>query len=312
MLARLLSTAYASVKDADISVLVRGADKAEAMASKGVNTVLFDNFEDYDTIKRAASEHDGTELIDRRVSIRLIDAGILHTASGFHTGIAKSLLAGLAERKQKTGREVYYMHTSGTSNVSDSPALGLYPEYPDNVWCDSDPAHVLSNMRQMNRAFEYPQRTTDLTVVDTGVASGVKTYIFICPILYGEGLGDFHKLTHQVPDMMRRAEKDGYAWIVGDGKGVKNHIHISDLAALFETFLNAILEGREVPSNEKGIFFAENGEHTWQEVGDGIAKAGVELGILTSSEVRHLNLEEATEKLDWHDKTWTESGFVSR
>ena len=204
------------------------------------------------------------------------------------------------------------MHTSGTSNVSGSPVLGLYPDYPPQIWRDSDPAHVLKHLRAMNEAFVYPQRTTDLTVVDTGVATGVKTYVFICPILYGEGLGDFHKLTHQVPDMMRRASKDGYAWIVGEGKGVKNHIHIADLARLFETFLGAILEGRDVPFGDQGIFFAENGEHSWQEVGKGIAKAGVELGILETGEVKHLSLEEATERLDWHDKVWTESGFVSR
>lgn len=204
------------------------------------------------------------------------------------------------------------MHTSGTSNVSDSPVLGLYPDYPNGAWRDTDPAHILRHVRKMNQAFEYPQRATDLTVVDMGMSTGVKTYVFVCPILYGEGLGDFHKLTHQVPDMMRRAEKDGYAWIVGDGKGVKNHIHIADLAALFEIFLNAILEGRDVPFGEKGIFFAENGEHSWQEVGDGIANAGVELGILRSNEVKHLSLEDATERLDWHDRIWTESGFVSR
>lgn len=237
---------------------------------------------------------------------------VLHTASGFHTGIAKSLLEGLAERKARTGNNVYYMHTSGTSNVSDSPILGLYPKYPHGVFHDSDPLHTLENLKYMNEMFEYPQRNTDLTVVRTGSEAGVKTYVFICPILYGEGLGDFHKLTHQVPDMMRRAQKDGYAWIVGEGEGVKNHIHIADLAHLFETFLAAILEGKEVPSGEQGIFFAENGEHSWKEVGEGIAKAGVELGILTKDEVKSVSLEEATDRLDWHDKVWTESGFVSR
>lgn len=237
---------------------------------------------------------------------------VLHTASGFHTGIAKSLLAGLAERKTSTGQDVYYMHASGTSNVSDSPVLGLYPDYPADVWRDSNPAHILHNMRSMNECFEYPQRKTDLTVVDTGLAQKVRTYVFICPILYGEGLGDFHKLTHQVPDMMRRVEKDGFAWIVGDGHGIKNHIHIADLARLFETFLGAILDDKDVPHGERGIFFAENGEHSWQEVGDGIAKAGVEMGLLQGDEVKHLSLEEATEKLDWHDRIWTESGFVSR
>lgn len=309
----LLSTNDAAIRDAEISVLVRGDEKAKAMTAKGLKTVMFESFDDHDTIKQAASEHDRMQVSHLLGTSQLTaKTVVLHTASGFHTGIAKSLLAGLAQRKQTTGQDVFYMHASGTSNVSDSPILGLYPDYPDDVWRDSNPTTILKYLRAMNEAFTYPQRTTDLTVIDTGKSAGVKTYIFICPILYGEGLGDFHKLTHQIPDMMRRAELDGYAWIVGNGDGIKNHIHIADLAHLFETFLSAILEGKNVPFGEDGIFFAENGEHSWQEVGDGIARAGVELGILKTDEVRHVDLEEATKRLDWHDKIWTESGFVSR
>ena len=112
--------------------------------------------------------------------------------------------------------------------------------------------------------------------------------------------------------MMRRAQKHGYAWIIGDGKGVKNHIYTADLAHLFETFLAASLEGKDVPYGEKALFFAENGEHDWREVGEGIAQAGRELGILGGAEVKTLTLDEANDRLDWHDNVWVESGFVSR
>ena len=107
-------------------------------------------------------------------------------------------------------------------------------------------------MKYLNEVFQYPQRSTDLLVVENGNKAGISTYIFICPMLYGEGLGDYHTLTHQVPDMMRRAQKDGYAWIVGEGDGIKNHIHIKDLAHMFETFVVAILEGgRELNGERK-------------------------------------------------------------
>ena len=199
--------------------------------------------------------------------------------------------------------------------MSNSPLLGLYPDYPKppkDVLHDSKPLETLSLLKYMNEKYTYPQRTTDLTVVETSKQTGIKTYIFICPILYGVGTGAFHKFTHQVPELMRAASKDGHSWIIGEGEGIKNHIHIEDLAALFETYLAAILEGKDVPYGEKGIFFAENGEHSWKEVGDGIAKAGVELGILKSPEVKSLSLEEANKKVDWENEIWMESGFVSR
>lgn len=110
---------------------------------------------------------------------------------------------------------------------------------------------------------------------------------------------------------MRSAVKEGQAWIVGDVAGIKNHVHIMDLAALYEVFLASLLGGVEVPWGEEGIFFTENGEHSWREVGEGIAKAGVELGVLRTGEVKSLSLEDATGRLDWGNDVWTESGFVS-
>jgi hypothetical protein len=98
---------------------------------------------------------------------------------------------------------------------------------------------------------------------------------------------------------------------VGDGTGIKNHVHIMDLAALYELFLARLLERVDVPYRERGIFFTENGEHSWRDVGEGIAKAGVELGVLETDEVKSVSLEDATARLHWHNQIWTESGFVS-
>lgn len=62
MLARLLSTEYASIKNAEISVLVRGTDKAAVMEAKGIRVMLFNSFDDHSVIKRAASDHDRTVI----------------------------------------------------------------------------------------------------------------------------------------------------------------------------------------------------------------------------------------------------------
>lgn len=56
----LLTSKHAAIDDAERTVLVRGEDKAKAMEAKGVKTVLFESFDDHDTIKQAASEHDRT------------------------------------------------------------------------------------------------------------------------------------------------------------------------------------------------------------------------------------------------------------
>ena len=73
-----------------------------------------------------------------------------------------------------------------------------------------------------------------------------------------------------------------------------------------------MISGRDDPYGERGILFAENDEHRWNEVGEGIVKAGVEFGILPTDDLRRLTLDEANDGLDWHDKVRTESGFVLR
>jgi hypothetical protein len=46
------------MKDVDITVLVRGNDKAKVYNAMGVKSALFDSFDDTETIKGIAREHD--------------------------------------------------------------------------------------------------------------------------------------------------------------------------------------------------------------------------------------------------------------
>jgi hypothetical protein len=132
------------------------------------------------------------------------------------------------------------------------------------------------------------------------------------PMLYGRGTGEFNKLTGPVTMLIREAMKDGYVSVVGNGEGIKGHVHIEDASSLFELIVLRLLEGEEVPYGAEGILFVENGYHHWKDVGEGIAKAGVSLGQLENDDVKHLELDEAIGKLDWHNKFWTELAFVSR
>ncbi|RFU24286.1 hypothetical protein B7463_g12052, partial [Scytalidium lignicola] len=236
---------------------------------------------------------------------------VIHTASGYHTRCAKALIFGLARRKEKTGKEVHYIHTTGTSNTANSPYLDLYPEKPSGIFSDKDPARFFSTLKVLDSVVPYPQRTTDLAVLQTGLDTGVKTYIIMSPDIYGKGTGDFNTMTIQVPSLIRSSLKLGYVWMISNGTGIWNHVHIKDLVQLYEIILEKLLAQHHLPSGEEGIYFSENGEHTWAEVAEGIAKAGFELGVLTTKEVRSVTLMEATKLLGWGNEQWTESGFAS-
>jgi nucleoside-diphosphate-sugar epimerase len=156
----------------------------------------------------------------------------------------------------------------------------------------------------MSSKYNYEQRETDLLVVQTGTDIAVKTYILMSPNIYGIGEGEFNKLTIQVPNLIRLAVREGYAWVIGDGKGIWNHVHVRDLAQLYEVFTARLLEGVTIPHGDEGIFFTENGEYSWLEVAEGIARVGFELGKLKTSQVRSLSISEATKKLWLQNKGW--------
>ncbi|KAI9821020.1 MAG: hypothetical protein M1827_003753 [Pycnora praestabilis] len=294
----LLSSTRSPLENLQTSVLVRREDQAKLLAEKGVNPILIKDLDDVDVIRRAASEHDV----------------VVHTASGFHSASAKALILGLGDRKKSgAGKgEVHCLHTSGTSNLADQPITGKYKE--DRVFSDTDP-DIYGYEVKREKSQPYHQRTTDLTVVETGKEVGVKTYIIMSPTIYGVGTGSFNKLTMQIPSMIRAALKNGHASVIGEGKGQWDHVHVEDLAVLYELMLSTILKGgkQKLPNGEQGIYFSANGTYTWKDVSEGVAAACTELAPdrVSTKEVKSMSLKEGAKMWAGGDELLAELGFAS-
>ncbi|KAF6219651.1 hypothetical protein HO133_004120 [Letharia lupina] len=291
ILSDLVNSQNNSLRKSSISGLVRGEAKAKVLSEKGVNVELFSDLDASDEIEKIAGGYDM----------------VIHTASGYHEGSAKALILGLAERKKSTGKDVYYIHTSGTSNLGDQPITGKYTE--TRVFSDKEDIYSYEKMR--NEKQPYGQRQTDLTVIGTGLKVGVKTYIIMSPLIYGIGTGHFHQQSIQVPAMIQAALKTQQAEVVGSGKASWDHVHVGDLANLYEIVVQKLLAGEDLPNGEKGIYFSANGHHTWLELSQGLADALFTLGISKTEEVKSINLEEAAERWAGGDTLLAELGFAS-
>jgi hypothetical protein len=57
-LTTLLNSKYQSIKDLEISALVRGEDKAKILVEHGVNPIQFRDLDDSEALAKAASQHD--------------------------------------------------------------------------------------------------------------------------------------------------------------------------------------------------------------------------------------------------------------
>ena len=166
-----------------------------------------------------------------------------------------------------------------------------------------------------NEKQNYDQRLTDLTVVETGLAEDVKTYIIMSPLVYGLGSGLFNRISIQIPGMIRAALKTKQAQIIGNGEGEWGHVHITDLTDLYEIITVKVLSGEELPSREKGFCFSENGRYHWKDVAQGLADALLALGVTKAAEVKSISLDEAANQwAPWAagDKVLAEVAFASK
>ncbi|KAL6716579.1 hypothetical protein ACLMJK_006146 [Lecanora helva] len=197
--------------------------------------------------------------------------------------------------------------TTGTSNLSDQPITGAYKE--DRVFSDTENIYAYEKMR--NGQLSYGQRVTDLTVVETGLKQDVKTHLIMSGLIYGRGTGHFNTLTIQVPLLVRAMIASGQAEVVGDGRGIWNHVHIEDVADLYEIITARVLAGEDLPSGESGFYFSENGTYTWLELAQGIGHALAKAGKAKTAEVKSIGLEEAAQTWVGGNKVLAELGFAS-
>ncbi len=184
------------------------------------------------------------------------------------------------------------MQTSGTSNLADRPITGTYHE--PRTFIDTSP-DLYPYLQHRNELTPYAQRTADIAVISTGLASKVNTYIIMPPTIYGTGTGLFNRLTIQAPTIMRSALRNGQVLQLGADDGDVESVHVQDLADLYILMASRIAKGdlEGMPSGIRGIYFAGTSRYTWKEFADGIAGALFELGGIKTKEIKKVGLEEA-------------------
>jgi hypothetical protein len=68
----------------------------------------------------------------------------------------------------------------------------------------------------------------------------------------------------------------------------------------------------ELTSGERGIYFSENGSHTWRELAEGLADTLFTLRVSETEKVKSISLDEAAHKWAGGSKLLAELGFVSK
>ena len=171
--------------------------------------------------------------------------GVINVAIADHAESVQALIKGLS------GTSKPLIHTSGSSIVGDD-ARGSRKS--DMIFDEYTPI-VVSELKQA-------RRNIDLEVL-SAAAMGVRS-IVICPsLIYGQGKG-LNPNSVQVPFLASNAKQQGRVQIVGAGLNVWSNVHIDDVVDLYMLCLAKAPAG--------ALYFAENGEASFKEIGNALAK----------------------------------------
>ncbi|KAJ5578649.1 uncharacterized protein N7459_007613 [Penicillium hispanicum] len=247
--------------------LVRTAEQGEAVKQYGAEPLFFD-------IKDEASTK--AAVVDNKITVVyfLIDA---MTADS-----QVPLIQALAEVKKQTGHEVHFLHTSGAKLFSS------HAGYPTDRPLRDNEADLYETQKTSQPRFGIVQKALDANnaVIDTAEALGVRSYIFIPCVVYGQGEGFGNPVSIQTVAIVNAAKKlgrvyrpdaDHYAWPVS---------HVVDTATLYLEIMRSILSGRDIGYGQRGYYLAASGKVAWNEIYCAMAK-----GLAKRSAIETENVE---------------------
>ena len=237
----LLAEGYA------VTTLVRRESYAKELEQSGAKTVL-------------GSLEDSETIIKHTIASDIV----IHTATADHLPSVQAVIDGV-ERRTKDNKKTIFIHTSGTSLVSDD-AKGQFKG--DKVYSDDrqDELAALPDTAS--------HRLIDLAIIHAAQRlgpAGAKLAIMTPPLIYGRNR-KYDRLSIQLPTLMRFALKHGYAGHVGKGLSIWSQIHVVDLARAYVTLLHWLEAANADEALKFPYFFCENGrEIVW---GDAVAAIG--------------------------------------
>jgi hypothetical protein len=178
----------------------------------------------------------------------------------------------------------------------------------------SDKTNIYEHLKSLESQKSCSQRTTLLEVVAQSELKSVTSYCLLPPDIYGLSPGPFNQQPQYLSDLIRGSLQSGHPEYVGNGRGGVGHVHITDLAALYELLLGCILSGEDLPSGRKGLIFTETVYHNWLDVSKLIGGIGVAHGCWPKEMAKPVSIppDEAARKWTSWDVDSVRTSFCLR
>lgn len=158
---------------------------------------------------------------------------------------------------------------------------------PDAEYDDANAEAVYEFEKFLEASEEqYPQRTSELLALDTGVETGVRVMSIQAPCIFGTGEGLFQDAGLIIPIMTAYVLSRGYGFYLHPGTAVIDYVHVADLADWYVFCVQRILTdgGKDLPSGKAGILFPTAGRLTMYDIAKDCVEIAFEKGALPLSE----------------------------
>ncbi|KAH7097017.1 hypothetical protein BKA62DRAFT_717841 [Auriculariales sp. MPI-PUGE-AT-0066] len=255
--------------DAKISAIVRHDKQNALLEAAGVASVLRGGTENVQELQKIVSEFD--------IVVNAADADDLI--------LVNAIIAGLATRKERSGKRPVFLHISGAYVVSDASEGVWNPNF--KYISDKDEAAL--------RAIPPTavHRHTELKVYEADAAGHIDGYQ-ICPgAVWGSSPGPVRK--DSVLLMQTYLSVFGKGLVIEQGTNRMPTVHVEDLADLVVLVLRRAVSGVDTDASAYAkYYFASTREEQQKDLAAATVGALVKLGKLDHDEVKNVGAEEAS------------------
>ncbi|KAI0456383.1 hypothetical protein F5B21DRAFT_468694 [Xylaria acuta] len=246
--------------------LVRTPEQAEAVKQYGAEPLIFDAYDEGEV--RAA-------VVDNNITV------VYHLIAPWPHVSQSYFIKAMAEVKKNTGRDVHFLHTSGAKIFSSHAGAPT-----DKPLLDNDP-----NLYEIQKAQKSPiplvQEAIGVNnfVIEEVEKYGIRSYVFVPCIVYGEGEGFGNKISIQTVAIVRAAEAVKRVYRVDTDRPTWPVCHVRDNTNLYLDLLRKILTGENPGYGKNGYYLAASGSVAWDDLYAAMASALAKRDVIADDTV---------------------------
>jgi len=262
---------HPKVSDLSITLYVRSAEKADKLEALGLG---------FKVVVGTVVELEAAAAVNQIV---------INCAASDDLPVTEAILKGAKRFHETNGKPLSLIHTSGSGCIIDN-ALGQFAT--DKIYDDLDTEEL--------NALPVTQwhRHVDIPITEAAKEGYVTSYLVAPGFIYGLATGRFvdAELVNPVGTVLlgvaMGALMVGQGALVGPQKNIWHCAEIHEVVDVYLIILNAILEGKTLPSGPEGYYFVENGPIVTFDICKKVAEALYDLGKLKSADFREYTNEE--------------------